>query len=452
MQFVIVDIETTGGNPKESKITEIALYKTDGRTILDEYSTLVNPGIPIPEFIVNLTGISNEMVKDAPAFYEIARKIVEFTEGAVFVAHNVSFDYNVIRHEFRSLGFDFRRPQLCTVVAAREIIPGHESYSLGKLSRKLGIVIKGRHRAGGDALATTELFHLLFAKNPELSHSLVKQDINPKSLSPDLDLASIEELPAKMGIYLCYNNANQVIYIGKSKNIKRKVNQQLRTTRSKANLEFLSSLYRVDYILSGSELIAILLENSLLIQHQPQYNRSVRKELYAFGLYQHLNPEQYIHLYVDSTRGKKEDPLVYFSTKNEAQGFIRSCIRSKVLIPSLCSITEKPGTTLTFNFENTSLGIAPDVYNQQLIHYLDTITAGSRSFIIIDNGRSRSEKSIVLIENGEYRGYGYVSYQAMNRPVSELVHAINRCYETPHQRSIINHYLRKNKKLSIIRM
>ena len=137
MHYAIVDIETTGGSPKASKITEIAIYKHNGKEIIDEYVTLINPEMKIPEFIVRLTGISDRMVETAPKFYEVARKIIEFTEECIFVAHNVGFDYGIIRQEFKTLGYDYRKPHLCTVRASRYVIPGMESYSLGKLSRNL---------------------------------------------------------------------------------------------------------------------------------------------------------------------------------------------------------------------------------------------------------------------------------------------------------------------------
>lgn len=186
MHYVIIDIETTGGNPKNSKITEIAMYKHDGENIIDEYITLLNPEINIPPFIVQLTGISDEMVQNSPKFFEIAKDIVEFTEGCIFVAHNVAFDYGVIRHEFKSLGYDYRRPHLCTVRTSRHLIPGHESYSLGKLSRKLGIEITSRHRAGGDALATAHLFSILHNKAKGDLKNFIHQELNPKQLHPNL--------------------------------------------------------------------------------------------------------------------------------------------------------------------------------------------------------------------------------------------------------------------------
>ena len=147
MHYAIIDIETTGGNPKSSKITEIAIYKSNGIEIIDQFVSLVNPEMNIPDFIVNLTGINNSMVQSAPKFYEIAKEIIEFTEGCIFVAHNVAFDYTVIRYEFKNLGYDYRRQHLCTVRASRFILPDLASYSLGKLTRILGIELIGRHRS-----------------------------------------------------------------------------------------------------------------------------------------------------------------------------------------------------------------------------------------------------------------------------------------------------------------
>jgi DNA polymerase III subunit epsilon len=163
--FVIIDIETTGNSCKYGYITEIAVYQHNGQMITSAYATLINPGIDIPYQITKLTGIDNEMVKNAPKFYEIAKTLVELTAGRTFVAHNVKFDYNFIKEEFGRLGYNFNRKTLCTVQMARKFLPGHKSYSLGKLCSDLGIEINGRHRASGDALATVKLFEILLKKN-----------------------------------------------------------------------------------------------------------------------------------------------------------------------------------------------------------------------------------------------------------------------------------------------
>lgn len=163
--FSIIDIETTGHSYKNGKITEIALYQHNGQELTNSFSTLINPEMDIPYFITELTGIDNDMVKDAPKFYEVAKTIVEMTEGRTFVAHNVSFDYKFIKEEFNRLGFNYDRKTMCTVKLSRKLLPGHKSYSLGKLCSDIGIEINDRHRASGDALATVKLFEILLKKN-----------------------------------------------------------------------------------------------------------------------------------------------------------------------------------------------------------------------------------------------------------------------------------------------
>jgi DNA polymerase-3 subunit epsilon len=169
--FIIIDIETTGNNHKFSNITELAIYQHNGQEITNHFSTLINPCIDIPYYITKLTGIDNEMVKNAPKFHEVAKNIVELTAGRTFVAHNVKFDYSFVKEEFARLGYNFNRKTLCTVQLARKLLPGHKSYSLGKLCSDLGIEITGRHRAEGDALATVKLFEILLQRNDLIEKS-----------------------------------------------------------------------------------------------------------------------------------------------------------------------------------------------------------------------------------------------------------------------------------------
>lgn len=162
--YAVVDIETSGGRAQIDKITEIAIYIHDGERIVDEFSTLINPEAYIPPFITQLTGITNAMVANSPKFFEVAKKIVQLTEGCLFVAHNAQFDYKFIQSEFKRLGYDYQRQTLCTVKMSRKIIPGMGSYSLGNLCQNLGITINNRHSAAGDALVTTQLLELLLER------------------------------------------------------------------------------------------------------------------------------------------------------------------------------------------------------------------------------------------------------------------------------------------------
>ena len=194
--YAIVDIETTGGQFNEEGITEIAIYKFDGHEVVDQFISLVNPEKEIQPFVVKLTGINNAMLRSAPKFYEVAKRIIEITEGCILVAHNTSFDYRILRTEFNRLGYDFVKPTLCTVELSKKLIPEQPSYSLGKLVRALGIPMSDRHRASGDALATVKLFKMLLAKDTEkeILISLIKAEIK-SGLTPKL-LDIVESLPS----------------------------------------------------------------------------------------------------------------------------------------------------------------------------------------------------------------------------------------------------------------
>ena len=276
--FVIVDVETTGGSPQNSKITELAMYKFDGHKIIDEFTTLLNPEMEIPEFIVRLTGITDQMLVNAPKFYEVAKQILEFTNNCVFVAHNVSFDYGMFRSEFKHLGYDFRLPHLCTVRATRDLLPGYASYSLGKITRDLGISIIGRHRAGGDALATCKLFKIIFKKDEQKLRTFIQEELNPKSFHPNLDLDTIEDIPNKRGVYLFYNEFNELIYVGKNIHIRTRIEQHLRNTKSVKGLNLIQDIASVKFELCWSDQIALNREAELIKEKQPLYNQKKSKK------------------------------------------------------------------------------------------------------------------------------------------------------------------------------
>ena len=158
--YSIIDVETTGGKFNEEGITEIAIYKFDGVDVIDQFISLVNPEIPIQPFVQQLTGITDNMLVNAPKFFQIAKRILEITDKTILVAHNSSFDYRMLKIEFDRLGYDFITPQLCTVNLSKKLIPNMDSYKLGNLVKSLGIPISNRHRASGDAKATVELFKL----------------------------------------------------------------------------------------------------------------------------------------------------------------------------------------------------------------------------------------------------------------------------------------------------
>ena len=318
--YAIIDIETTGGQYNEEGITEIAIYKFDGHEVIDQLISLVNPEKPIQPFVVKLTGINNAMLRSAPKFYEIAKRIIEITEGCILVAHNTSFDYRILQTEFRRLGFDFKKQTLCTVELSKKLIPDQASYSLGKLVRALGIPMADRHRASGDALATVKLFKMLLAKDveKEILKSFVKTEIKNGMLPKLLDI--VENLPSKTGIYYIHNEKGNLIYIGKSKNIKKRVNQHFTGTNNKSK-KIQRDVFAVNIEETGSELIALLKESEEIKINKPIYNRAQRKSIFQYALYLHKNEQGYLALTIEKADGRKKE-ITSFSTLQEGKNFL----------------------------------------------------------------------------------------------------------------------------------
>ena len=455
MQYAIVDIETTGGSPKTSKITEIAIYKHDGVKVIDEFVTLVNPEMNIPEFIVRLTGIKDSMVQNAPKFYEIAKQIIEFTEGCTFVAHNVGFDYGIIRQEFKNLGYDYRREHLCTVRASRYVIPGHASYSLGKLTRELGIEINGRHRAGGDALATAELFSLLVKKDPSGLATFIQKEVNPKVLHPNLNIESLEEIPAKTGVYKFFNEFNQLIYVGKSKTIKNRVEQHLRNSKTSKGAKMMKEIARIEYELTGSELISLLLESQLIKHHRPIFNQQLKKNKFPYGLFDLEDDQGYLNFAIALTSKTSSIPLLSYSSKNDAISHLTKLCDDYSLCQKLCGLYPTKSACFHYSIKKCEGACIEEeettAYNAKAEALINALTLNGDSFYIIEKGREKSEKSLILIERGILIGFGYAPYHFNGHQLPKWKRFIQQVPEDRDAKTILGSYLRANPTIEIIR-
>lgn len=432
------------------------MFKTDGEQILDEFTSLVNPECQIPEFIVRLTGIHNEMVEKAPKFFEIAKQIIEFSEDCVFVAHNVGFDYGMLRSEFNQLGFDFRKPHLCTVRSAKYVLPGHASYSLGKLSKELGILINGRHRARGDAMATTELFQLIFERTKGELSKFIHQEINPKILHPNLDVQQLEEVPNKTGVYRFFDETNRLIYIGKSKHIRTRVLQHLKNASTKKAIEMRQEICRVEYELTGSELIALLMESQLIKQLKPRFNRALRKERFPFGLFCFYNEQGYLQFYIDRVSKRTDQPIATFGSKVEAVNFLTKQVKNHGLCQKLANLYATNQACFDYQIKQcfgACIGKeAPETYNARAELLVEQLNYEESNFFILDKGAVRGGKSIVMIENGVYRGYGQIPYYALrsrSRP-REWERFIQYLNEDKDSRMIIQQFLRKSSEVDLV--
>ncbi len=210
--YAIIDIETTGGRAQRDRITEIAIVLHDGEQVVQKWESLINPECYIPHGITELTGITQEMVQDAPKFYETAREIVELTQDAIFVAHNVRFDYGFLCEEFKRLGYTYSRKQLCTLRMSRQAFPGLPSYSLGKLAASLGVRLDNRHRAMGDASATAEIFRMILQKHQlrEEIQVMINMGIRESKLPTGISLEKIHALPESCGVYYLHDENGNV--------------------------------------------------------------------------------------------------------------------------------------------------------------------------------------------------------------------------------------------------
>ncbi|MGB2273622.1 MAG: exonuclease domain-containing protein [Flavicella sp.] len=278
--YAIIDVETTGGKFNEEGITEIAIYKFDGHEIVDQFISLINPERPIQPFVVNLTGISDKMVRTAPKFYEVAKRILEITNDCVFVAHNASFDYRIVRTEFKRLGFEYERETICTVELSKKLIPDLPSYSLGKLCKSIGIPMNDRHRASGDALATTKLLKLLLTKDikKDITKSAIKTLADKETVLPTKIIDLIEVVSSNTGIFYIHDRNGDVIYVGKHKNIKKGLNQLYLRKSTKAK-QLQKNTFSISTEESGNDLIAQLKFNSALAKHKPKYNSHYKKHI-----------------------------------------------------------------------------------------------------------------------------------------------------------------------------
>jgi DNA polymerase-3 subunit epsilon len=450
--YAILDIETTGGQFNEEGITEIAIYKFDGHEIVDQFISLINPEIPIQPFVVKLTGINNDMLRSAPKFFEVAKRIIEMTNNCVLVAHNASFDYRILRTEFRRLGYDFNIKTLCTVELSQRLLPEQPSHSLGKLVRALGIPMADRHRASGDAMATVKLFKMLLDKDLEktITTELIKFEVI-KGVSPKL-LDIIESLPSKTGIYYIHREDGKIIYIGQSKNIKKRVNQHFTGITSSAK-KIQNEVFTVTYEETGSELIALLKETEEIKKNRPIYNRMARKNTMSWAIYAEKDSNNYLNLKLQKADGRKKE-ITAFANQQEGKGALNHITTNYQLCPKLTGLLDLK-TTCSENEKNECDGactqkITPEEYNSRVQVFIDKNLFDNKNMIIIDKGRKTGEHSAILIEKGVYKGYSFydLNYQINNPEI--LKNILVPMPDNRNSRAYIQNYLRKNRVLKII--
>jgi len=422
IQFAIVDIETTGGSADSNGITEIAIRIWDGVSIIDQFTSLVNPQIPIPLAIQALTCITNEMVRDAPVFSEIAQTVFDYLKDRVFVAHNVHFDYSFIHYALIQCGFEFRSQRLCTVRLSRKILPGIPSYSLGRLTEYLGIKHTSRHRAGGDADATVLLFHHLQKSDIQgfIPKSL-KQESSLGKFPPKLPMEDILALPLLPGVYFFKNEKGKVIYVGKAVNIKKRIISHFSgNSIRKQKQEFIQKVASIHTETFSTELMALIYESHEIKRLWPELNRAQKRREDTYGLFEYMDQQGFIRLGIDKI--KPSFPSIYtFGQFLQGIEMLRFLCMEFNLDPLLCSLAKKKWTDgeclpsgLEYQaqihmhnpVENQEEGV--ESYNERVKHAIDFLKK-DRSFAILEEGFKEDEKSCLLLLRGEWLGMGYIS-------------------------------------------
>jgi len=402
--YAIVDIETTGGSASNSRITEIAILWHDGKEVTDRWSSLVNPEMDIPLHITALTGISNEMVEQAPTFEELAPQIFEWLNHKVFIAHNVNFDYSFIKTQLAASGFFWDVPKLCTVRLSRKLLPGFNSYSLGKLCTNIGVTITDRHRALGDAEATAQLFSLLLLKDEQQLISGMLRRASPEQRLPaNVPLDDFQALPQGPGVYYFHNQEGKVIYVGKAINLKKRVASHFVGHNESARRQhFLKEIYGISFERCGSELMALLLECTEIQRLWPIYNSALKSAEPKFGLYHYVAVSGYSHLAVGRLPKQLKCAKV-FDREIDGLNFLASQSKAFDIDQRFC----RYGKGRVFKTEQA----LPDLetHNTAVEKLLDSICGQQPSFMLLDTGREPNEQSCIWIEKGEFYGMGYLS-------------------------------------------
>ena len=446
--YSIVDIETTGNGYRGQRITEISIFVFDGKKIVNEFTSLVNPEQKIPAFITNLTGITDAMVRTAPKFYEIAKTVEEITHDTVFVAHNVNFDFNIIKQEFKDLGFDFKRQKLCTVRLSRKIIPGLKSYSLGNICSVEGIHISERHRARGDAEATVALFQRLINKDHQFTiNAFLNRRSRQATLPPLIEKKMVDDLPEMPGVYYFKNLQKEIIYVGKANNIKQRVISHF-YDKKKKEISMCLETANITYEVMGSELLALLKESADIKRLYPKFNRAQRRASEAVGLFSYEDQKGIIHLAYNRLK-LVPNAIMKFYNISECRNLLEKICETYNLCPKYCHLQTNVNTCFHYQIKKcngvcSGKEIVKD-YNKRVKEAIKSLGLQTENLVIKERGRTAEEIGFALILNGIYKGYGFLDKKITLQNPDDYLFYITPQKDNRDVQRILNWYLNKTR-------
>ena len=449
--FSVIDIESTGGGYKAEKIIDIAIYLYNGDQITKSFSSLVNPGIPIPSFVKKLTGITDQMVAKAPRFEEIASAIEEITKDSIFVAHNAQYDYSIVRQEFKRMGHPFKREKLCTIQAAQKIYPNRPSYGLDSLCEDFDISVRGRHRASGDAQATVALLERLIRKDSkEIIPKLISEPHILENFAPNISFETVYNLPEDTGVYYLHNANNDIILLGKSNTMRERVLQfLLKEPVNKDKRNLFNNVHSVSYALTGSELLALLVESYDLKKGYPEFNKKLRLNSFQpIGIIPKENKNGFLQLKVGKANVRDES-LMLFERSNQANLQLRKQIKKNHICPQLCGLNKNKchckGNCVTDNESAES-------YNKRVRKIGANTQIGNQSFLIKSEGRFHDEISIIGVINGRFWGYAFFDRDVPLHNPASIVEQLDEMPPSREADLILQTYLSKVNKKNIIQL
>lgn len=454
--YAIVDIETTGGSATRSRITEIAIYKHDGEKIVDEYQTLVNPCQDIPYNITQLTGIDNALVANAPLFFDVAAEIDSFLDDCVFVAHNVNFDYGFVKAEYDRIGISFKRKKLCTVRLSRKLLPGKLSYSLGKLCASEGIPLENAHRAAADAKATALLFTQLMKIDGE---GFVSKALNPLSLEglmpPNMPKEDFMALPQEQGIYYMLNEKKEIIYIGKAKDIKKRVHSHFSgNTNTKSKYHFVKNIFGIDYKAIPDTLLVDIIEATEIKNHWPIHNRSYKRITLNYGLFQYTDRNGY-ERFNSGKCGKHDKPVKSFKNLVELKGFLKEMVEDYDLCPRLAGLQPISSGKCNYIEDLDCRGACEGdesvpLYNLRVQQAIEEKVNKNTTFVLRERNENKEKQAVIVVERGRYKGYGYVPKSTDLRNIELVKSQIITAYDDQDMSIIVNSCLKKAKPEDVV--
>jgi DNA polymerase-3 subunit epsilon len=434
--YAIVDIETTGSHPAENGITEIAIILHNGSEVEGRYETLVNPGVRIPSYITHLTGITNEAVSIAPKFSDVALPIFNLLNNRIFIAHNVNFDYTFIRHHLMENGYHWLPKKLCTLKLSRKAFPGLSKYGLGHLCHTFNIPVLNRHRAGGDADATTILFQKILKEGGEkLIKDFLKRDNHEQILPPNLSRENINRLPYVPGVYYFHDARGKIIYIGKAKCLKKRVLSHFTGLNTgKKRQEFLRNIYEVRFTECPTEFTAFILESIEIKKYWPAYNFSQKKFDQFYCIYFFEDSAGFKRLAIDKKR-KHIEPVASFTLLTDAHRALWKLVKQFHLHPALCFLEKQ--STSPYHIERS-------IYNERVVDAVHYLQKNPGTFAIIESPATGNRQSCVLFENGKFYGMGLLPQGATNYDTLYIKNYLTVYPENEMIRTLVKTYMQRN--------